>query len=137
MTGARYRIGITSGTAFTGVIGSTERCQYAAVGARVNPGARLMIKAQWGEVIADENVQRNRNFKFIFKGEGHFKGFEQSIPTYVLSGRNLGGRTSYSGDYFGRKTELKSLSDFSMPLRENQFLVSLLCLVKQVSGKAA
>ncbi|MCB9305135.1 MAG: tetratricopeptide repeat protein [Lewinellaceae bacterium] len=121
ITGARYRIGITSGTAFTGVIGSGERCQYAAVGARVNLGARLMMQAKWGEVMADENVQRNRNFKFSFKGEGNFKGFEKSIPTYVLSGRNLGGRTSFSGNYFGRQSELKTLLDFAMPLRENRF----------------
>ncbi|MBK8194685.1 MAG: tetratricopeptide repeat protein [Lewinellaceae bacterium] len=121
ITGARYRIGITSGTAFTGVIGSKERCQYAAVGARVNLAARLMMKAEWGEVIADENVQRNRNFKFAFRGEGRFKGFEESIPTYALSGRNLSGRTSFSGNYFGRQSELKTLVNFMAPLRENRF----------------
>lgn len=121
ITGARYRIGITSGIAFTGVIGSEERCQYAAVGARVNLAARLMMQAGWGEVIADENVQRNRNFKFSFRGEGNFKGFEQSIPTYILTGRNLGGRTSFSGDYIGRQSELKALSEFASPLRENRF----------------
>lgn len=121
LTGARYRIGITSGIAFTGVIGSDERCQYAAVGARVNLGARLMIKAAWGQVMADENVQRNRNFKFLFQGEGRFKGFEQSIPTYLLTGRNLVGRASFTGDYFGRKSELQLLFDFAAPLRDNRF----------------
>ncbi|HRI60920.1 MAG TPA: tetratricopeptide repeat protein [Saprospiraceae bacterium] len=121
LTGARYRAGIASGTAFTGVIGSEERCQYAAVGARVNLGARLMMKADWGEVMTDENVQRNRNFKFSSRGEGHFKGFEQAIPTFVLTGRNLTGRTSFSGDYFGRQAELKTLAEFSMPLREHRF----------------
>lgn len=121
LTGARYRIGITSGIAFTGVIGSNERCQYAAVGARVNLGARLMIKAGWGQVMTDENVQRNRNFKFLFQGEGHYKGFEQSIPTYQLTGRNLVGRASFSGDYFGRQTELQTLLDFAAPLREMRF----------------
>jgi class 3 adenylate cyclase len=49
LTGARYRIGITSGQAFTGVIGSKERCQYAAVGARVNLGARLMSRKTYRE----------------------------------------------------------------------------------------
>ena len=121
LTGARYRIGISAGLAFAGVIGSVERCQYAAVGARVNLAARLMARADWGEVIADENVQHNRNFKFIYRGEEAYKGFEKKIPTYLLSGRNLAGRTSFSGEYFGRATELKSLQSFATPLREGRF----------------
>ena len=121
LTGARYRIGITAGIAFTGVIGSVERCQYAAVGARVNLGARLMMKAAWGEVMADENVQRNRNFKFIFKGEAQYKGFEQSIPTYTLAGRSLAGRASYAGGYVGRQAEQEALFAFTYPLREGRF----------------
>ncbi|MCC7504083.1 MAG: tetratricopeptide repeat protein [Saprospiraceae bacterium] len=121
LTGAQWRIGITSGLAFTGVIGADERCQYAAVGARVNLGARLMAKANWGEVMADNNVQRNRNFKFNYRGDVQYKGFEQSIPTYVLTGRNLGGRTNFGGDYFGRATELQTLYDFAAPLREGKF----------------
>lgn len=121
LTGARYRIGMAAGMAFTGVIGSPERCQYAAVGARVNLGARLMMKAHWGQVMTDENVQRNRNFKFIYQGEGHFKGFEQPVPTYLLTGRNLAGRASFSGDYFGRKAELQGLLDFATPLKDGKF----------------
>lgn len=121
LTGARYRIGISSGVAFTGVIGSAERCQYAAVGARVNLAARLMARADWGEVVADDNVQHNRNFKFVFRGEETYKGFEKKIPTYLLSGRNLGGRASFSGEYYGRTTEIKILQDFAAPLREGRF----------------
>ncbi|MEZ4894912.1 MAG: adenylate/guanylate cyclase domain-containing protein [Saprospiraceae bacterium] len=78
LTGARYRIGIASGQAFAGVIGSKERCQYAAVGARVNLGARLMMKADWS-VMADENVSRNRNFKFSYSGDGEYKGFKINL----------------------------------------------------------
>lgn len=121
ITGAKYRIGITAGIAFTGVIGGPERCQYAAVGARVNLAARLMAKAQWGEVLADENAQKNRNFKFQFRGEIQYKGFQQNIPTHVLTGRNLSGRNSYSGAYYGRKEELDSLIRFAQPLREGKF----------------
>lgn len=121
LTGARYRIGIASGQAFTGVIGSAERCQYAAVGARVNLGARLMMKADWGQVMADENVSRNRNFKFSYSGEGHYKGFDNPIPTYTLTGRNLAGRASFSGDYFGRQSELNTIFEFAKPLHQNRF----------------
>jgi tetratricopeptide (TPR) repeat protein/class 3 adenylate cyclase len=121
LTGARYRCGITAGVTFAGVIGSPERCQYAAVGARVNLAARLMAQADWGEVIVDENVQRNRNFKFLHRGEGNYKGFVKAIPTYLLTGRNLSGRTSYSGEYIGRQAELRQLLTAADPLRQGRF----------------
>ncbi len=121
LTGAKYRIGIASGLAFTGVIGSEERCQYAAVGARVNLGARLMMEGKWGQVITDENISRNRNFKFADRGARHYKGFETKIQTHLLTGRNLSGKTNYMGGYFGRDTEIKHLIDFAQPLRESRF----------------
>lgn len=121
LTGARFRVGMASGQAFTGVVGSPERCQYAAVGARVNLGARLMTQAEWGEVLSDENVSRNRNFKFSYRGEGYFKGFEQKLPTYVLTGRNLAGKASFSGDCIGREQELNQLFEFAQPLHQNRF----------------
>ena len=121
LTGARFRIGITSGIAFTGVIGSKERCQYAAVGARVNLAARLMARADWGEILADENIQRNRNFRFTSKGEDFFKGFEHAIPTFQLTGRSLSGRVAFGGVYIGRSVELQTLIDFAGPLLERAF----------------
>jgi len=121
LTGAQYRVGIASGQAFTGVIGSKERCQYAAVGARVNLGARLMMQAEWGEVLSDENVSRNRNFKFSYRGDGYFKGFEHKLPTYVLTGRNLAGKASFAGDCFGRSGDLERLFEFAQPLHQNRF----------------
>jgi class 3 adenylate cyclase len=131
LTGARYRVGMASGQAFTGVIGSTERCQYAAVGARVNLGARLMMQAEWGEVLSDENVSRNRNFKFSYRGDGHFKGFKDKLPTYVLTGRNLAGKASFAGDCFGRAGDLERLFDFAQPLQKNHF-----CGVAYIFGEA-
>jgi predicted ATPase/class 3 adenylate cyclase len=121
LTGARFRIGITSGIAFTGVIGTAERCQYAAVGARVNLAARLMSKADWGEVITDENIQRNRSFRFMSRGEGQFKGFEYPIQTYALTGRSISGRSGFAGSYVGRKKELDALVAFGQPLFQKQF----------------
>jgi tetratricopeptide (TPR) repeat protein/class 3 adenylate cyclase len=120
-TGSKYRLGIASGLAFCGIIGGDERCQYAAVGARVNLAARLMQRADWGEIMTDENVQRNRNFRFQAVGDDKFKGFSEKIPFFKLIGRNLSGRTSFAGALVGRREELDQLLDFAAPLRENRF----------------
>jgi class 3 adenylate cyclase len=46
-------VGITTGRCFCGLVGSSTRCEYAAIGDTVNCAARLMGKAQ-GEVWIDE-----------------------------------------------------------------------------------
>jgi len=63
-TTLEYRMGITSGTAYTGIVGGKERCQYAAVGNQVNLAARLMTYAGWGEILVGQEIQKNRHFSF-------------------------------------------------------------------------
>jgi predicted ATPase/class 3 adenylate cyclase len=117
----KYRIGLTSGLAFTGIIGGRERCQYAAVGNRVNLGARLMIYAKWGEILADENIQKSRQFNFKHIGDTRYKGIESDIPTYRLIGRNVEDKTEFSGEMIGRDDELKTLINLAKPIFENRF----------------
>lgn len=121
LTGARFRIGITSGQAFTGVIGGRERCQYAAAGARVNLAARLMSNSAWGEVRVDDNMQRNRNFKFHYSGKIRYKGFEDPLPTFLLTGRNITGKAGFGGEYVGRQEEQRHLLAFAQPLTQGRF----------------
>jgi predicted ATPase/class 3 adenylate cyclase len=117
----RCRMGAAAGIAFTGVIGSHERCQYAAVGARVNLAARLTLQAEWGAVLVDEQIQRNRNFKFNFIGEQYYKGINHPVPSFQFIGRNLDSRNTFAGNFYGRQTELNDLTQFSCPLTENKF----------------
>ena len=112
-TNLRFRIGITSGTAYTGIIGSEERCQYAAVGTTVNLSARLMSYANWGEVSVDEEVQACRFFRFQDKGAISYKGFEEPISTYLLLGRSTTVQPAYSSEMIGREEELSSLMDLA------------------------
>lgn len=109
----RFRMGVTYGTAYTGIVGGATRCQYASVGNRVNLAARLMTYADWGEVLVDEEVSRSRQYKFVHKGNIRYKGIEGEVPTFKLTGRQAGGRPSYSGLMVGRDKELGSLTDFA------------------------
>ena len=49
----RFRIGMTVGTAFTGIVGGKQRAQYACVGNRVNLAARIMGAADWQDILVD------------------------------------------------------------------------------------
>lgn len=108
-TGLKYRAGVTSGIAYAGIVGGPERCQYAAVGTNVNLAARLMTYADWGEVMVDSVVQKDRNFDFKYRGEISYKGFDRPIPTYKFDGRSVERTQEYEGKMVGRNEELNQL----------------------------
>lgn len=109
MTDLLYKVGIAEGIAYTGIIGSKERCQYAAVGNRVNIAARLMMHAQWGEVLVDESISKNRHFRFQPRGNITYKGLKEPIPTFQFTGRNLDQHQMYAGLMVGRAPEIGKL----------------------------
>ncbi len=115
-TDLEYRVGITVGTAYTGIVGGTERCQYAAVGNRVNLAARLMTYANWGEVLVDGDIQKNRHFNFQHRGDIQYKGIKGNVPTYKLIGRNYESRPTYVSEMVGRDPELQQLIEFAKPI---------------------
>lgn len=115
-----YRVGMTMGTAFTGIVGGEERCQYAAVGKHVNLAARLMTRADWQEVLVDAEVQKSPLHRFTPKGAIQYKGFQEPIPTYVLLGRNYDFRQAYASEFFGRSTEMDALHRQAAPLLEGR-----------------
>lgn len=119
--GLKYRVGITSGIAFTGIVGGAQRCQYAAVGNWVNLAARLMISADWGTILADSNIQKNRNYLFKHIGDSQYKGIEGNIPTYELLGRNIEDKPVFTGNMVGRDEELNRLVNFAESIFHKEF----------------
>lgn len=112
-TDLKYRVGVTSGMAYAGIVGGPERCQYAAVGTNVNLAARLMIYADWGDIMVDSVVQKDRNFVFKYRGEVNYKGFSTPIATYKFEGRNVEQEQEYHGKMVGREEELTQLLDIA------------------------
>lgn len=116
----RFRSGVTVGTAYTGIVGGRERCQYAAVGNRVNLAARLMTYAEWGEVLVDAEIHKHRSFQFQHRGDIEYKGIKGVVPTFRFEGRNTGMRSPHSGKMVGRGREIQQLFDFAQPLFNRQ-----------------
>ncbi len=111
-----FKVGITSGEAFTGIIGGEQRVQYAVVGNRVNIAARLMSYANWGEISVDEEIQKEKNYHFQHKGDIRYKGIQTDIPTFSLVGRKEENNHLFTGTIIGREQELQILHDFVEPL---------------------
>ncbi len=112
-----YRMGMTIGTAFTGIVGGKERAQYACVGNRVNLAARIMAEADWRVVLVDEEIASSAQFRFLPKGAIQYKGVQQPEPTYALQGRRQSiGKPIYGGKPIGRDAEVRQLTEFAAPL---------------------
>ncbi|MEY3052871.1 MAG: hypothetical protein RLY31_2656 [Bacteroidota bacterium] len=107
------KAGVTEGMTYTGMIGGAERFQYAVVGNQVNLAARLMMQAEAGEVLVDEAIQKNREYRFYDKGAIYYKGIPGAIPTFGLSGREALPARVFEGEMVGREKELSALLDFS------------------------
>ncbi len=116
----RFRTGVSMGLAFTGIVGGVERCQYAAVGNRVNLAARLMINADWDEILVDSELKKLKQFKFIHKGDIKYKGIKGNVPTFKLTGRDFDNRSTYLGTLIERQKELHDLLAFAQPILESR-----------------
>lgn len=90
----RQCMGISSGALFVGDVGSTLRRVYAAVGDEVNLAARLMSRAEWGEVVVTRQVQKRSTMRFEFESMGQIKlkGKAEPVPVYALLAPQLDGR---------------------------------------------
>ncbi|PPK84606.1 tetratricopeptide repeat protein [Neolewinella xylanilytica] len=117
----RFRMGMTVGTAFTGIVGGGERAQYACVGNRVNLAARIMSAADWQDVLVDEEIAGNAQFRFLPKGDIRYKGILDAVPTFALEGRQQSlGKPDYGGKPIGREAEIEKLLQFLRPLGEGK-----------------
>ena len=121
LPGVRAGIGVSSGLAYTGIIGGKLRCQYAAVGNIVNLAARLMSAAGAGQVLTDEATTQCNGFAFSNLGKIQLKGLSEKTATWQLLGRREISEISYSGPVAGRSEELALLQAFASPLEESHF----------------
>lgn len=119
-TQLQFKAGLSLGLAYTGIVGGKKRCQYAAVGNRVNLAARLMAYADWGEILVDEEIRKNPHFKFFHKGDIKYKGIKGNIPTFKLIDREFDLSPDYDSHLVARQTELDQLMSFSKPLQEGR-----------------
>ena len=72
-------IGINTGSAIVGYIGSETRLDYTAIGDTINTAARLESIAQPGQIVISENTMQSLDESFTLK----------SLGTERLKGKNM------------------------------------------------
>lgn len=81
--GLNASIGITSGKAYCGAVGSLKRHEYAVMGPSVNLSARLMGKGKPGDIICDastRSVDRIHSYRPV--GEVKAKGYKDPVAIF-------------------------------------------------------
>ena len=114
------RIGLTRGTAWTGNYGGYGRFTYGVISSDVNLSARLMGKAEPGQILVSERMGQYPGFRFEHIGDLVYKGFETPLPTYSLLGEQVEDRRIFQTAMVGREAKLEKLEMFAQPLFQNR-----------------
>jgi adenylate cyclase len=81
-------VGINSGIAVAGNMGSRNRLNYTVLGDTVNMGARLCGRAGPGDILITETTLREvgKGVRYGSKGKEAFKGFSSEIEVFAVEG---------------------------------------------------
>ena len=84
----QIRIGIHSGPAVAGVLGTAQQTAYTVIGETVNLAARLQSAARPGGILVSSRVHQQTRpfFNFQPAGSVQVKGFDQPIVVYEVIG---------------------------------------------------
>ncbi|MEJ6707952.1 MAG: adenylate/guanylate cyclase domain-containing protein [Amylibacter sp.] len=107
--GISPRLGIATGTAFCGPLGTDERQQYSIIGSTVNLAARFMTLAGKGETYCDNQTYKLASGEFEFEEAGWTvpKGFLEPVAIFKPGDRyDRVDNLSSDVDLVGREAEL-------------------------------
>ncbi|RLC45712.1 MAG: hypothetical protein DRH57_07475, partial [Candidatus Cloacimonadota bacterium] len=117
------RFGITSGTAYAGIIGGDKRWEYTAIGDIVNISALMAISADWGQILCDENTKKNIESYYYCNAlePREFKGKKEKISIFSIEyKKEYKHKIFYTGKFINRENELEKLYQKAMILKEHK-----------------
>ena len=119
------RAGVNRGHIFAGTIGAEVRRTYAVMGDVVNTAARLVGRAEPGQLLVTEDVLNRARSRFEVTGQPFLmKGKERAVTAYAV-GKATGARAPEEHELplVGRATELATLKSALDAARGRQMQV--------------
>jgi len=125
----RWKVGVTYGTVYAGLIGGQERCEYGAIGDVMNLACRIMQHAAWGQIWFGENIAKQLSASYHVNALAAytFKGKRDPQLIYTLSAKKTWVATLYTGRMISREPELTALRAAIQPIFAGQF-AGLTCI---------
>jgi class 3 adenylate cyclase/tetratricopeptide (TPR) repeat protein len=116
----RLCAGVTRDIRYVGFNGGTRRHEFACLGRATNLAARLMMKADAGEILCDPRVAADAGATYALKSRGDFtlKGFDDPVEAFTV-GRKLqqSVQKEFSAkELVGREVELAALAAAVAPI---------------------
>ncbi len=110
------RIGVHSGPAIAGILGTAEQAAYTVIGDTVNLAARLEAQSTPGNILVSTQVYARTQpfFNFQVKEAVAVKGVDQPVITYEVTGKRMApeatrGVMGVTRIFLGHDTELAQL----------------------------
>ena len=117
----KFRIGITAGKVYAGIIGGKYRCEYTCLGNIVNMAARLMMQTPWQEIWVNDSIASSADFRFQKKGTFTYKGFAKPMATYEYLGKSKSEMARENdSQIIGQEENLKKLAHQIAPIFEGK-----------------
>ncbi|MDW7991092.1 MAG: adenylate/guanylate cyclase domain-containing protein, partial [Anaerolineae bacterium] len=107
------QIGVSQGRTWAGIYGGSGRCTYGVLGDEVNVAARLMERAEPGQVLVSQRVARATAGRYRFQSLGLVKvrGKKGPVPVFTVLSRQLpsGPADLFAAPLIERETERAQL----------------------------
>ena len=116
----RLCAGITRDIRYVGFNGGTRRHEFACLGRATNLAARLMMKADAGEILCDPRVTADASAAYVLKSKGDLtlKGFDEPVEAFSVGRKRAQSihKEFSAKELVGRDAELAALAAAVAPI---------------------
>ena len=122
--GNSIRAGISEGTVYAGITGSSQRCVYTVYGDTVNTAARLVSIAEYGEILVTEKAIGNKEQRFTLANARRWlpRGKSDDILIGELDTlKNVGVTKTFTGRMLGRSSQMRIAAHCIEPVTQGSF----------------